>query len=75
MVVVNKDKEVLYMSKQLFRSDRNRVIAGVCGGLGEYFGFDPILLRLLFVISALFGGISILPYLLAIIIIPRRRYY
>ncbi len=63
------------MSKQLFRSDRNRVIAGVCGGLGEYFGFDPILLRLLFVIFALFGGISFIPYLLAIIIIPRRRYY
>ena len=57
--------------KKLYRSDRNRMIAGVCGGIAEYFGIDPTLVRLGFVaLSFMFGG-GVLVYILAAIIIPK----
>jgi phage shock protein PspC (stress-responsive transcriptional regulator) len=54
------------------RSDTNRVVAGVCGGLGEYFQVDPVLFRVLFGVSAFFGGFGILAYLVAWAVIPER---
>lgn len=57
--------------RDLRRSNTNRVVAGVCGGLGEYFGVDPILFRLGFVILTLAGGFGILVYLLAWIFVPQ----
>src|SRR5690348_12773724 len=54
----------------LRRSSTNRVLAGVSGGLGEYFGVDPVLFRVLFATSAFFGGAGILAYVLAWIAIP-----
>jgi phage shock protein C len=58
-------------SKALRRSRRNRVIAGVCGGLGEFFGISAFWFRLAFLISLLPGGVpGILLYLLMWIIIP-----
>jgi phage shock protein PspC (stress-responsive transcriptional regulator) len=54
------------------RSDTNRVVAGVCGGLGEYFQVDPVLFRVLFGVSAFFGGFGILVYLVAWAVIPER---
>lgn len=62
------------MERKLYRSDVNKVIAGVCGGLGEYFNIDPVLVRLAFVIIVFAGGAGILGYVLAWIIIPRRPY-
>ncbi len=56
--------------KKLYRSRRERMIGGVCGGLGEYFGIDPTLVRVLFVVAALFGGPGILAYLILLIIVP-----
>jgi phage shock protein PspC (stress-responsive transcriptional regulator) len=56
--------------KKLYRSSTDRVIAGVCGGLGEFFNIDPTLLRLMFVISAVCFGSGILLYILAWLIIP-----
>lgn len=56
----------------LRRSKQDRVIAGVCGGLGRFFGIDPIWFRLAFVIAALPGGVpGILPYIVCWIIIPK----
>ena len=61
----------------LRRSVANRHIAGVCGGLGEYFGFDPTLVRvayvLLSILSAAFPGILV--YIVLWILIPEREYY
>ncbi len=57
--------------KKLYRSRNDRMIAGVCGGLGEYFGIDPTLFRLVFVIAAVFGGSGLLAYLLFMIIVPQ----
>ena len=51
-------------ARHLYRSDSQRVIAGVCGGLGEYFAVDPVWFRIGFVILALGGGSGVLIYLL-----------
>ncbi len=60
--------------KRLYRSKKNRIIAGVCGGIGEYFDIDPVLIRLLWVLFAFAGmGFGILVYIAAWIIIPEER--
>lgn len=56
--------------RSLRRSRTNRVAAGVCSGLGDYFGFDPVLFRVLFATAAFFGGAGIVAYLLAWAAIP-----
>jgi len=56
--------------KKLYRSESNRVLAGVAGGLGEYFGIDPTLIRLLFVLLTVFGGGGVLIYIILWILIP-----
>lgn len=55
---------------RLRRSKRDRVIAGVCGGLGSYFGVDPVWFRLAFVILAVGGGAGVLIYVIAWLLIP-----
>jgi phage shock protein C len=47
------------------------MLGGVCGGLGEYFDIDPVIVRLLFVALAFAGGLGIILYIIAWIIIPR----
>ena len=56
--------------KKLNRSRDERMIAGVCGGIGEYFDIDPTLIRLLAVAFILAGGSGILGYIVGWIIIP-----
>jgi phage shock protein C len=55
---------------RLRRSTQDRVIAGVCGGLGRYFNTDPVWFRIAFVVVTLAGGAGILIYLIAWLIIP-----
>ncbi len=56
--------------KKLYKSNANKMVAGVCGGIAEYFNIDPTLVRLGFVaISFLFGS-GLLVYIIAAIIIP-----
>ena len=55
---------------RLYRSRTNRMIGGVCGGFGEFFGIDPTLIRILFVMLGILGGQGILLYLILLIIIP-----
>jgi phage shock protein PspC (stress-responsive transcriptional regulator) len=57
----------------LRRSRDDRVIAGVCGGLGRHFGIDPVVLRLVFVVLLLAGGSGILLYVVGWIAIPEER--
>lgn len=61
-------------SKKLYRSDRNKVFAGVCGGLGEYFNIDPVILRVIMVVAIFGFGTGFLLYLVAWLIMPKRRY-
>lgn len=58
------------MEKRLYRSLKNRKIAGVCGGLAEYLNIDPVIVRLVWIIFTLAGGAGILAYILAWIVIP-----
>ena len=57
------------MEKKLYRSKSDRMLAGICGGIGEYFQIDPTLVRLLWVIFSI-GGRGLLVYLIEIAIIP-----
>jgi phage shock protein C len=56
--------------KKLLRSNTNKMIAGVCGGIAEYINLDPTVVRLLWVIFCFAGGTGILAYIVAAIIIP-----
>jgi phage shock protein C len=58
-------------SRKLYRSRVNRMIFGVCGGLGEFFGIDTTIIRLLFVVGALLGfGSFVLIYLVMFFVVP-----
>jgi phage shock protein C len=56
--------------KKLRRSRHERMIAGVCGGLGEYFNYDPAWIRLLFILFLLLGGSAIFVYLVMWLVLP-----
>lgn len=58
------------MEKKLFKSSRNKVLTGTCGGIGEYFNIDPTLIRLIFVIVTFLGGSGVLIYIVAALVIP-----
>jgi len=58
------------MTKRVFRSATDRKIAGVCGGLAEYFSVDPTIVRLLWLISIFCIGGGLIAYLIAMIVIP-----
>lgn len=59
-------------TKRLTKSDNNRVLCGVCGGIGEYFNIDPVVIRLLWVVFCCLGGSGIVAYIIAAIIIPSK---
>ena len=59
------------MQKRLYKSNRNKMIDGVCGGIAEYFDIDPTLIRLAVVVLTCIGFSGILAYIIAMIVIPR----
>lgn len=59
------------MEKRLTRVEEGKMLCGVCGGIGKYFGIDPTLIRLAFAAFTCFAGSGILIYLVAAIIIPK----
>ena len=61
-------------TKKLYRSKKDRVFAGVCGGIGEYLGVDPTVIRLLAVILGSTGS-GVLAYIVAAILIPENPVY
>ncbi|MCK9408174.1 MAG: PspC domain-containing protein [Bacteriovoracaceae bacterium] len=62
-------------NQKLYRSQTNKIFAGVCGGLAEYFDVDPVVIRILFVLMVLFGGTGIILYIAAIFIVPKKPIY
>ena len=59
------------MNRKLYRSSRDRMLCGVCGGIGEYFHIDPTIIRLIWVILTIGGfGSGLLAYIVAAVIIP-----
>lgn len=59
------------MKNKLYRSKKDCVIGGVCGGIAEYFDVDPTLVRLLAILIFFFGGSGIIAYIIGWIIIPQ----
>ncbi|MGB9664306.1 MAG: PspC domain-containing protein [Ignavibacteria bacterium] len=62
------------MNKKLYRSRRDKLIGGVCGGLGKYFEIDPVLVRILFVFLAFFHLSGIFIYIILLIVLPQEPY-
>ena len=58
------------MDKKLYKSQGDRKLCGVCGGLGEFFGIDASLIRLGWIVFCLLGGSGVLAYIIAALIIP-----
>ena len=61
--------------KRLYRSASDRMLLGVCGGIGEYLNVDSTIIRLWWAILVFWGGIGILAYLVAAVIIPGQPDY
>lgn len=57
--------------KRLYRSRKDKMLAGVAGGLAEYFDVDPVLTRIIFVVTAIISGIGLIAYVLLWIIVPQ----
>jgi len=56
--------------KRLYRSKKDKIIGGVCGGIGKYFNIDPVLIRILWLFFIFVGGAGILAYIIAWVVIP-----
>ncbi|MGB4722928.1 MAG: PspC domain-containing protein, partial [Defluviitoga tunisiensis] len=56
--------------KKLYRSRDNKVLAGVCGGIGEYFEIDPVIIRLIWIVLTMIWGFGLFLYIIAIFLIP-----
>lgn len=57
--------------KRLYRSAKDRILGGVCGGIADYFNIDPTIIRILWILFGMAYGSGLLAYLIAWIIIPR----
>ena len=66
-----KERSETGATKRLYRSGKDKIIAGVCGGIAEYLNIDPVLIRLIWIALILAGGSGILLYIIAWIVIPR----
>ena len=60
------------MKNRLYRSESNRILGGVCGGLGEFLGIDPIFIRIFFIVWTVLGEFSILIYFILWVVMPTK---
>ena len=60
------------MKKKLYKSTTDKKICGVCGGVAEYFGIDPTLVRILWLVAVIFAGIGGLAYLILALLLPKQ---
>ena len=60
------------MDRKIYLSTTNKKIGGVCGGIGEYFGIDPTIIRLIWFLAIFCEGVGLLAYFIAWLVIPRR---
>lgn len=56
--------------RRLYRSETDKIVGGVAAGLGEHWGIDPLILRILFVVSTLFNGVGLVVYLMMWVFVP-----
>lgn len=62
------------MERKLYRSRKNRIVAGVAGGLGEYFDIDPVFVRVIFILATLAGAWGVLAYIILWIVVPNQKF-
>jgi len=67
---VSEEDEMSEPTKRLYRSQTNKVLAGICGGFAEYLNLDPVVVRVLWIFLTLFGGSGILLYIISWFVIP-----
>ncbi len=60
------------MAKRIYRSNTDKKVCGVCGGLAEYFDLDPVIFRLLWICTIFLAGTGVLAYFLAALVIPKK---
>ncbi|MEJ2738287.1 MAG: PspC domain-containing protein [Dehalococcoidia bacterium] len=58
------------MAKRLYRSKTDRKIFGVCGGLAQYFNIDPVIIRVIAIVSIFFSGAGIIAYVVLALVVP-----
>ena len=58
------------MEKKLYKSNTDKKLAGVCGGIAEYLGIDSTIIRLILVLAVLFAGVGVLAYIVAALVMP-----
>ena len=61
------------MRKKLYRSQTDKVVAGVCSGIAEYFEVDAIVIRLIWAFTIIFGGVGLTAYIICAIFIPKEK--
>lgn len=61
------------MAKRLYRVEDGKMLAGVCGGIAEYFDLDPTIIRLAWILFCAAAGGGIIAYIIAAIVIPSKR--
>lgn len=59
------------MAKRLYRNESEKVLGGVCAGLGDFLGIDPVFVRIFFILWTVLGELSVLIYILMWVVIPR----
>ena len=64
---------VQHMQQRLYRSQKDKIIGGICGGLGDYFDVDPVFFRVLFVVLTFVNGIGLLLYIILWFVVPLGR--
>jgi len=72
MIINNKEDTNKKEIKRLYKSDTDKILCGVCGGIAEYLNIDSTIVRLMWVIISLHGGMGILLYIIACFIIPKK---
>jgi len=62
-----------YTRKRLYRSHKDKIIAGICGGLGDYFDVDPVIARASFIVLTFVNGVGLLLYVILWIVVSREH--
>ena len=60
------------MQKKLYRSKSNRMVAGVCAGVAEYFNIDPTVVRVIWAVTSLFAFVGVVAYAVCAFVIPEK---
>ena len=68
------NSQPLYRSAQLVRPRENRMIAGVCAGFAQRYGWDLVIVRIVLLLSVLFAGVPLIAYVVAWIVMPNEQY-